>query len=207
MSEQGNGVQLTSRFEEALGYAFRLHGAQRRKGSGAPYISHLLGVAALVLEDGGDEDEAIAALLHDAVEDQGGQAAAAEIRRRFGERVAEIVLACSDADTVPKPPWLERKEQFLRALATVRADALRVIAADKLYNARSLLRAYRLQGEAAWARFRGGREGTMWYYRQAVLELEARGGGPLVEELRRAVEALEALVAGGLESDADQSSS
>ncbi len=203
MAETDNRVQLTQRFEEALVYAFRLHAAQRRKGSGAPYISHLLGVAALVLEDGGDEDEAVAALLHDAVEDQGGQAAAAEIRRRFGERVAAIVLACSDADTQPKPPWLKRKARFLQTLDTLPADALRVLAADKLYNVRSLLRAYRLEGEGAWARFRGGREGTLWYYRQALRGLAARGGGPLVDELREALGALEALMAADVEDDAD----
>lgn len=203
MAEDGNRVQLTQRFEEALVYAFRLHAGQRRKGSGAPYISHLLGVAALVLEDGGDEDEAIAALLHDAIEDQGGQAAAAEIRRRFGQRVATIVEACSDADTQPKPPWLERKKRFLQTLDTLPADALRVLAADKLYNVRSLLRVYRLEGEAAWTRFRGGREGTLWYYREALRGLAARGSGPLVDELRRALETLETLVAGGVADDAD----
>jgi GTP pyrophosphokinase len=183
----------SDQFKEALIYAAELHAGQARKGSGTPYIAHLLSVAALVLEDGGDEDEAIAALLHDAVEDQGGDAARQEIRRRFGERVVAIVDGCSDAETLPKPPWRARKEQFLASLHTASPSVLRVTAADKLHNARSLLQAYRQQGESLWARFRGGKEGTLWYHRAATRALGERLDSPLVEELGRVVDEMETL--------------
>jgi GTP pyrophosphokinase len=179
---------------EALAYAARLHAGQRRKGAGTPYVAHLLGVTALVLEAGADEDEAIAALLHDAIEDQGGAAVRDEIRVRYGARVATIVDACSDAETLPKPPWRERKERFLASLEEAEPAVLRVVAADKLYNVRSLLRAYRQQGEALWARFRGGREGTLWYHREAARILRARGRGWLFEELAEAVKELHDVV-------------
>jgi (p)ppGpp synthase/HD superfamily hydrolase len=192
MAEHGiaEGQGLGERFVEALAYAAQLHAGQRRKASGTPYIAHLLGVASLVLEAGADEDEAIAAVLHDAIEDRGGAAARQEIRQRFGDRVAAIVDGCSDAETVPKPPWRERKERFLASLHEADAAVLRVVAADKLYNVRSLLRAYRQQGEALWTRFRGGREGTLWYHREAARILCERGEGWLFEELARAVEEL-----------------
>ena len=183
----------SNRFEEALIYAAHLHAGQVRKADGTPYIAHLLSVAALVLEDGGDEDEAIAALLHDAVEDQGGDAARQEIRRRFGERVVAIVDGCSDAETLPKPPWRARKERFLASLRTASPSVLRVTAADKLHNARALLRAYRQQGEALWEHFRGGKQGTLWYHRAAARALSERLDSPLVEELGRVVDEMEAL--------------
>jgi (p)ppGpp synthase/HD superfamily hydrolase len=184
------GQPLGERFVEALAYAARLHAGQTRKGSGTPYIAHLLGVTSLVLEAGADEEEAIAALLHDAIEDQGGAAVRQEIRQRFGERVAAIVDACSDAETVPKPPWRERKERFLASLGEAEPAVLRVVAADKLYNVRSLLRAYEQQGEALWERFRGGREGTLWYHRQVARILCAYGEGWLFDELAQAVKTL-----------------
>ena len=187
---------LGPRFREALAYTARLHAGQTRKGSGTPYIAHLLGVASLVLEAGADEEEAIAALLHDVIEDQGGAAARQEIRLRFGDRVAAIVDGCSDAETVPKPPWRERKERFLASLHEADAAVLRVVAADKLYNVRSLLRAYRAQGESLWVRFRGGREGTLWYHREAARILCARGEGWLFEELSGAVDELLRVVEG-----------
>jgi (p)ppGpp synthase/HD superfamily hydrolase len=182
-----------SRFAQALAYATELHAEQVRKASGTPYIAHLLSVAALVMEDGGDEDEAIAALLHDAIEDQGGASARKEVRRRFGERVAAIVDGCSDAETLPKPPWRERKERFIASLQTAPPDVLRVTAADKLHNARSLLREYRRQGDALWARFNGGKEGTLWYQRAVTRALRERYGGWLVDELDRVVSELETL--------------
>lgn len=185
---------LGPRFAEGLAYAAQLHAAQVRKASGTPYIAHLLGVASLVLESGADEDEVIAALLHDAIEDQGGAAARQEIRERFGERVAAIVDGCSDAETIPKPPWRERKERFLTHLQAADPAILRVVAADKLYNVRSLLRAYRQQGEGLWAHFRGGREGTLWYHREAARILSARGEGWLFEELADAVDELVQIV-------------
>ena len=162
--------KLTHRFEQALVYANRLHSKQTRKGGNIPYISHLLNVAALVLEDGGDEDEAIAALLHDAVEDQGGKETREVILNMFGERVVEIVDGCTDADTIPKPPWQERKQQYIEKLRHASASVRRVALADKLHNARSILSDLYREGEATWDKFKGGKEGTLWYYR-ALLEL------------------------------------
>lgn len=185
---------LTERFYTALDYAARLHAAQTRKGSGVPYVSHLLAVAGLVLDHGGDEDEAIAALLHDAVEDQGGAATAAEIRRRFGDRVAEIVEGCSDTDVTPKPPWRARKEAYLAHLRAASRSVLLVSAADKLHNARSMLHEYRNTGEEVWARFNGGREGTLWYFREVIAALRAAGDNAIVGDLEAIVNELEALV-------------
>jgi GTP pyrophosphokinase len=176
-------------FESALKYASRLHAKQTRKGSGAPYISHLLAVAAIALEHGATEKEAIAALLHDAVEDQGGQETLDEIRRRYGKRVARIVAACSDTDQSPKPPWRERKEAYVERLRSEPYSVRLVVAADKLHNARHLLSSYRVQGEDLWSRFNGGRDGTLWYYR-AVADALA-GDGQVADELGRAVAELE----------------
>jgi len=184
---------LTHRFEAALIYALRLHADQTRKGSATPYFAHLMSVAALVLEDGGDEDEAIAALLHDAIEDQGGAEVRAEIRRRFGERVAAIVDGCTDAETIPKPPWRARKERYLASLADASPAVIRVEAADKLHNARSILRDYRRLGESLWSRFSGGREGTLWYYREMTRILQERTDSPLVVALGEVVTTLEQL--------------
>jgi GTP pyrophosphokinase len=142
-------------------YAACLHAGQTRKRTDRPYIGHLLGVTALVLENGGDEDEAIAALLHDAVEDQGGVITLEAIRRKFGDRVARIVEGCTDSFTTPKPPWRQRKEDYLARLRTALPDVRLVSAADKLNNAREILRDYRTEGEAVWARFNGGKDGTL----------------------------------------------
>jgi (p)ppGpp synthase/HD superfamily hydrolase len=157
-----------------------------------PYVTHVLGVCALVLEDGGGEDEAIAALLHDAVEDGGGPPVLAEIRRRFGERVAEIVWACSDTDERPKPPWKERKARYIDHIRVAGPDARRVSCADKLHNARSILRDYRLEGERLWKRFNAPPEEQLWYYRSLVEAFEQPGRTPLVDELERVVGQLEA---------------
>ena len=194
MVEDTDRGMLTIRFEGALVYASRLHAQQTRKGNGVPYMAHLLGVTALVLEDGADEDEAIAALLHDAIEDQGGKAVREEIRNRFGERVAVLVEGCSDSETMPKPPWRERKEHFIESLRTAPVGTLRIVAADKLHNVRALLRAYRGSGKGIWESFHGGKAGTLWYYGQVTEVLEARMGGLLVEELREAVSRLGKLV-------------
>lgn len=158
-----NSTEMTTRFDEALVYAAQLHRHQRRKVGGTPYIAHLLSVAALVLEDGGDEDEAIAALLHDAVEDQGGAETLAEIRQRFGETVAEIVNGCSESAVRPKPPWKERKKKFLESLRNASPQVYRITMADKLHNARCMLQEYRNSGEQIWNQFRGGKEGTLWF--------------------------------------------
>ena len=184
---------LTERFERALVYANHLHREQRRKGSGVPYVSHLLAVCALTLEYGGGEDEAIAALLHDAIEDQGGEAARAEILRQFGPRVTEIVEGCTDADTWPKPPWRGRKEAYIRHVERASASVRLVSACDKLHNARSVVMDYRILGEALWSRFTGGRSGTLWYYRAMANALRAAGVSPVVEELERVVTELERL--------------
>ncbi len=189
---------MTRRFEEALVYANRLHADQRRKGSAVPYVSHLMAVAALTLEYGGDEDEAIAALLHDAVEDQGGAETREEILRRFGARITAIVDGCTDTDECPKPPWRERKQAFIRQLRSASRSVRLVAACDKLHNARCLLKDYRICGEALWDRFTGGREGTLWYYRAIVKALRSVEITPVVEELDRAVTELESLAAGRL---------
>jgi (p)ppGpp synthase/HD superfamily hydrolase len=187
-------VQLTEQFSAALVYACQLHSEQVRKGSEVPYVAHLLSVAAIVLEHGGTEDEAIAAVLHDAIEDQGGPPTRDEIRRRFGDNVAAIVDGCTDADTIPKPPWRERKEAYLAHLATATPSVRLVSAADKLHNARSLVHDYRAHGESLWQRFNGGKEGTLWYYR-AVAEALATFSdhARLVDALAREVAELERL--------------
>jgi GTP pyrophosphokinase len=187
------GVSLSARFEEALILATRLHAGQVRKGTTIPYIAHLLAVASIVLEHGASEDEAIAALLHDAAEDQGGQAILADIRARFGDGVAEIVAGCTDAWTDPKPAWRGRKEMYLAGLGRASASVLLVSAADKLHNARSILRDYQALGEAVWERFTGGREGTLWYYRSLVEIFRATGPRALAEELERVISELERL--------------
>lgn len=153
---------LTERFEAALVYAAHLHAEQRRKRSSVPYVAHLLGVTSLVLEDGGDEDEAIAALLHDAVEDQGGLETLQEIKQRFGSEVAEIVDALTDAYSEPKLPWKGRKQAYISSIRSASPSAIRVSLADKVYNARATLSDIRREGEAGWRRFNGGKEGTLW---------------------------------------------
>ena len=188
-------MALTARFEEALIYATQLHASQSRKGSATPYVAHLLAVTALVLENGGNEDEAIAALLHDAVEDQGGAVTREEVRRRFGDKIVEIVDGCTDADVIPKPPWRPRKESFIARLREAPASVRLVVAADKLHNARSVLADYRVLGESLWTRFNGGKDGTLWYYRAAVDALRSVETTPLIEELDRVVSELEYLAA------------
>jgi (p)ppGpp synthase/HD superfamily hydrolase len=188
-------MELSTRFEDALILAKRLHAKQMRKGTTIPYISHLLAVASIVLEQGGSEDEAIAALLHDAIEDQGGVPTRRLIRERFGENVVEIVNGCTDAESMPKPPWRGRKEAYIARLADAPASVRLVSAADKLHNTRAILADYRDIGEALWKRFNGGKEGTLWYYRTLVTVLRNAERTPLVEELERVVSEIEALAA------------
>ena len=184
---------LSTRFEEALIYANRLHASQKRKGKAVPYVAHLLAVAGIALEHGATEDEAIAALLHDAVEDQGGEPVREEIRRRFGDVVLEIVDGCTDSKTTPKPPWRGRKEAYIARLAHASASSCLISASDKLHNARDLLVDYRLSGEEVWGRFHGGKEGTLWYLKTLVSVLRGRAPGALVDELDRVVTEIERL--------------
>ena len=180
-------MKLSDRFSKALAYAAELHADQRRKISGVPYVSHLLRVAGIALGYGADEDEAIAALLHDAIEDQGGKKARDEIRRLFGDRVVEIIDGCTDTDQDPKPPWRQRKEAYLARLKDAPPSVHLVSASDKLDNARSILISYRWLGEPLWERFSGGRDGVLWYYRNVVEILKQSGRSPLVDELDRVV--------------------
>lgn len=174
----------------ALAFALEAHGEQVRKGTDVPYVSHLLAVAGLVLEDGGGEEDAVAALLHDAVEDAGGRTTLARIRAGFGERVAAIVEACSDADVQPKPPWRGRKEAYLARLEHADEAVLRVSLADKLHNARSILADRRLVGEAVWDRFNAPRSDQLWYYGALVDVFARRRPGRHADELAAIVETL-----------------
>jgi len=192
--KQRSAVKLGPRFLRAFEFAAEMHAGQTRKASTTPYIAHLMGVASLVLESGGDEDQAIAALLHDVVEDCGGAWMLKEVRRRFGARVAKIVDGCTDSDTEPKPPWRERKEAYIRHLKDADEDTRLVSAADKLNNVRSILFDYRTIGEAIWPRFNGGREGTFWYYRALLREFLRGKPNRLNRELELAVGELEATI-------------
>ncbi|MBY0280023.1 HD domain-containing protein [Candidatus Binatia bacterium] len=210
MSATTSHPKLTSRFEEALVYAARAHWRQIRKvtpRTGAadeaaddaraeiPYVAHLLAVASLVLENGGGEDEAIAALLHDAIEDAGGLARRDDIRARFGDDVVRIVEACSDSDGESKAPWRERKERYLAHLAATSDARVRLVSAcDKLHNARAVLADYAKSGETLWERFNGQRNGTLWYYRSLADEIARGGPAAIADEIGRAVSELEELV-------------
>jgi (p)ppGpp synthase/HD superfamily hydrolase len=187
-------MQLTQRFKDALDYALELHGDQQRKGSDTPYVAHLLAVASLVLEDGGDEEQAIAALLHDAPEDQGGLETLEAIRQRFGERVANIVHGCTDTYETPKPPWRQRKESYLEHLRVAPEEVRRVSLADKLHNARSILTDLLRCGEDVWVRFNGGKDGTLWYYHSLLIVFRSLSDSPLVTELGWVLQRIESLI-------------
>lgn len=183
---------LTTRFEEALIYATRLHHKQIRKATNIPYISHLLAVTALVLENRGDEDQAIAALLHDAIEDQGGDTIRQEILHKFGKRVTQLVEGCTDTDEIPKPPWRERKEEYIAKFRQESPEVRLVALADKLHNARSILADYRRIGEEIWSNFKGGREGTLWYYYSIIQAAKEAGEvSVLLVELQQVIQQLE----------------
>lgn len=183
-------MEYGPRVLDALLLMYRLHAGQVRKGAGVPYITHLLAVASLVGEHGGDEDQFIAALLHDAVEDAGGQATLAEIRGQFGERVARLVWACTDTDTEPKPPWRARKEAFLAGIPGMAPEARLIVAADKVHNARATALDVLRDGALVWERFRGGRDGTLWYYSAAMEALSLGWKHSILEELAQAVQRL-----------------
>jgi (p)ppGpp synthase/HD superfamily hydrolase len=182
-------MMLTRRFEEALTYANEAQGTQKRKGTNIPYLAHLLEVASIVLQHGGDEDEAIAALLHDAPEDAGGRARLADIRERFGDRVADIVDGCTDTYDEPKPAWRPRKEAYLARIPELSPSARLVSASDKLANARALLDDYRSLGDGLWERFNGGAQ-TPWYFREAANAFLAAERTPIAERLHLVVSEL-----------------
>jgi (p)ppGpp synthase/HD superfamily hydrolase len=186
---------LTQRYIDAVALAFELHREQTRKGTGIPYISHLFSVSALALEYGADEDEAIAALLHDAAEDQGGAATIGVIRGRFGDRVADIVVGCSDSLADEKLEWRARKEAYLAHLAAAGASVALVSGCDKLHNARSILSDLHRVGDALWDRFTGGRDGVLWYY-AGLCESLTRSKAPAVDEFRRVLAAIQLIAHG-----------
>lgn len=182
-------VYFTSdRYQKALLFAHQLHQNQTRKGSHTPYIAHLLSVSALVLEHGGDEDQAIAGLLHDAVEDQGGLPTLELIKKEFGEKVADIVAGCTDAYTNPKPPWPGRKTAYLTKLQTADDKILLVSLADKVHNARSILADLNDPATTVWDKFKGGKEGTIWYYQSLADIFDKSSFTNLKKELRRLVD-------------------
>ena len=191
---------LSIRFDHALLFAAQVHRNQGRKKSGVPYISHLLGVAAIVLDYGGDEDMGIAALLHDAAEDHGGKAMLAVISQMFGPRVAKIVDGCTDSygdEGKNKPKWYPRKLRYIRRVRHEDADTRFVSAADKLYNARAILRDVRQYGDSAFGSFSAPKAKVLWYYRSLVREYRAAGVThqlkPLLDDYDRVVTELEHL--------------
>jgi (p)ppGpp synthase/HD superfamily hydrolase len=186
-------VVYSTRIDDAFAFAHRVHRDQRRKGSGAPFITHVMSVAALVGEHGGDEDQFIAALLHDAVEDGEGLKTLEEIRAAFGERVAQLVEGCTDAFTRPKPPWQKRKEDFIRAVTGAPPELRLIVAADKIHNVRIIARDLREEGACVWDRFQGKREGSLWYYAEIMSVLSQGWEHPILDDLRRAVQRLETI--------------
>ena len=195
-------LHLSSRFTSAVEYARILH-IERRKGTDIPYMAHLLGVAALVLGEAGHshvtEDMVIAAVLHDAAEDHGGQLRLNDIEHNFGGEVARLVGALSDSlaeDSSMKAPWTERKAEYLARLRQESADVQLISAADKLYNARTILDDYRIIGPVVWQRFKRGREDQLWYFRELLKVFHASGENRIVAELERVTDELERISAG-----------
>jgi (p)ppGpp synthase/HD superfamily hydrolase len=183
--------KLTIKFDDAFSYAHEIHAEQTRKGNMSPYIGHLMGVASIVLDDGGSEDEAIGALLHDAAEDQGGRERLADIRHRFGDGVARIVEDCTDSWDTPKRPWIDRKREYVEHARTLPPPSLRVAAADKVHNAYAILRDLRNSGEAVWDRFNAPADDVIAYYEDLVRAFREAGGGKLVDELERIVKGIQ----------------
>lgn len=196
MTDTKPRVRLNQRYADAVAYASTLHADQARKSTTIPYISHLLGVSSLVLEAGGDEDLAIAGLLHDGPEDHGGQRILDEIRERFGARVADIVEGCTDSlaeDPEHKEEWRIRKERYISHLKEAGHDALTVSLADKLHNARAIVTDLMITGTSTWVRFNATAEDILWYYGQILEIVQRREGnrflvtnlGEAVQEMRR----------------------
>ena len=176
---------LSIRFDEALCFASEIHRQQTRKSTAIPYLTHLMAVSSLVGEHGGDEDQMIAALLHDAMEDQ--DVTRQEIEQRFGKRVADIVEGCTDATEHPKPPWRQRKERYLAHLPEASPDTKLVSVADKLHNARSILLDFRIIGPEIWTRFNAGADELLWYYSSLIQAFRKNWQHPLVDELERVI--------------------
>jgi (p)ppGpp synthase/HD superfamily hydrolase len=191
-SQTASSPRLTPTFVQAVQYAAEKHGTQTRKGGGVPYLGHLLSVAGYVIEADGTETEAIAAMLHDAAEDQGGLETLAEIREKFGDNVANIVGECSDTFETPKPPWRERKENYIDHLSEASDSALLVSLADKLHNAHAILRDFRAHGDELWQRF-SVKDPTdhLWYYRSLLEVYSKRIDNWMVDELGEVIDALE----------------
>jgi (p)ppGpp synthase/HD superfamily hydrolase len=185
---------LGPRLQKGFRYAAEKHAGQTRKQTAVPYLSHLMAVTSLVLEGGGDEDMAIAALLHDVVEDCGGMPRLREVRKMFGTRVAKIVEGCTDSFVDPKLPWIVRKKEYLERLKHEDAETRLVSASDKLHNVRTVIADYRQDGESIWKRFSGGRDGTLWYYRALSDEFQQRKANRITRELAIAVHELEKTV-------------
>lgn len=196
MSEHTTAPRLTGQFSKALVYAELKHHNQVRKGGDVPYLGHLLSVAGLVIDDNGSEAQAIAALLHDCVEDAGGATTLEEIRANFGDDVARIVAECSDTDETPKPPWRDRKDSYIAHLAEVGEDTILVSLADKLDNARAILRDFRADGAQLWQRFTvKDPDDHLWYYGGLLGAYRSRGlESWMVEELGRVLDELTGLV-------------
>ena len=185
---------FTPAFEEALVYAACLHAGQTRKGSDTPYIAHLLSVAALVLEFGGSQEQVIAGLLHDAIEDQAHgfpDRLRREIQSRFGDEVLRIVEACTDTDEDPKPAWKLRKERYIERLRQEDSSAALVAIADKLHNARTMLADYRVLGDELWSRFNAPRDQQVWYLRSVAESVGDRVPRVMLAELEEIVARLQ----------------
>ena len=184
---------LSRKFDEAFLYASDAHRGQFRKETSIPYMAHLLGAAAIALDYGANEEEATAALLHDVAEDAGGRARLDDVRQRFGDIVASIVEGCTDTFETPKPDWRPRKEKYLAHIVEATPSVRLVSAADKLHNARTILRDFRRVGDALWVRFKGGKDGTLWYYRALSNAFMSVDRNELSEELDRVVSKIEDL--------------
>ena len=187
---------LTDRFADAMAFAEKIHREQRRKGNNIPYVAHLMAVTSTVLEWGGDEDTAIAALLHDAVEDHGGQPMAEEIRRRFGDRVADLVLHCTDStstDPAAKLPWEDRKTAYLARLVTAGPETALITASDKLHNLTATIRDVRAHGPVTLDRFERP-DRLVWYYTSVADAIVSHAGRAPVSELREQIATLTALL-------------
>lgn len=195
MTSQTTSPRLTHKFDEAMAYAAEKHRNQTRKGGNIPYLGHLLAVAGYVIEADGTETQAIAALLHDTAEDQGGEPTLAEIRQKFGDEVASIVRECSDTVVTPKPPWRERKENYIHHLSAASDGAVLVSLADKLNNAHAILRDFRAHGAELWQRFNAKDPADhLWYYKSLLAVYRGRFQNWLVDELDEVINALETAI-------------